>query len=87
MTVFLILTGSLTCGFFLYVLVQFHKELKRRELRSIYGDRPKHAHSPALRFRSRRGPGGSGFAVTTSSAKVPLVETAVSVKLLVPHDT
>jgi hypothetical protein len=87
MTVFLILAGNLTCGFFFYVLVQFHKELKRREFRSIYGYRPKCAHSPALRFRSRRGPGGRGFEAVASSAKVPLVETAVSVKPLVPRDT
>ena len=29
MTVFLILAGSLACGFFLYVLVKFHGESKR----------------------------------------------------------
>ena len=75
MTVFLILAGSLTCGFFLYVLVQFHKDLTRRELHSSQGRKPRRAHSPTLRFRSRQGPGGRGF------------EAAASVKLLVPRDT
>jgi hypothetical protein len=75
MTVFLILAGSLTCGFFLYVLLQFHKDLRRRELHSSQGRKPRRAHSPTLRFRSRRGSGGRGF------------EAAASVKLLVPRDT
>jgi hypothetical protein len=87
MTAFLILAGSLTCGFFLYVLVQFHKDLRRRELRTSEGRKPRRKHSPTLRFRSRRGPGGGRFSASASSAKVPLVETAVSVKLLVPRDT
>lgn len=75
MTIFLILAGSLTCGFFLYVLLQFHKDLRRRELQSSQGRKPRRAHSPSLRFRSRRGSGGRGF------------EAAASVKLLVPRDT
>jgi len=31
MGIFILLSGGLTCAFFLYVLVQFHKELQRAE--------------------------------------------------------
>ena len=87
MTVFLILAGSLTCGFFLYVLVQFHKDLRRREFHTTLGHKPKRRHSPTLRFRSRGGQDGRGFEAAMNSARVPLAETAVSVKVLVPRDT
>jgi hypothetical protein len=87
MTIFLILAGSLTCGFFLYVLVQFHGELRRRELHTTPGHKPRQRHSPTLRFRSRGGRDGRSFEAAMNSARVPLAETAVSVKLLVPRDT
>jgi len=44
MGIFILLSGGLTCAFFLYVLVQFHKELKR-----IEGNQ---AQGPGRRFRS-----------------------------------
>jgi len=87
MTAFLLLAGGLTCIFFLCVLTQFHKELQRRELRIAADRGRKLLHSPTLKFRSRQKSRNSGFREASTSAKVPLVETSVNVKLLVPRDT
>jgi hypothetical protein len=86
MTAFLLLGGGLTCGFFLYVLVQFHKELHRREAHTHLDGRPRTRHSPALKFRSfRRGSNWQGLELRGNSQKVPLVDTSIHV--MVPRDT
>ena len=84
MAVFLLLGGTLTCGFFLYVLVQFHNELRMREKRISMNGRAR--HSPSLHFlSSRRVCRKLSFTQGENSEKVPLVETAIHI--MVPRDS
>jgi len=86
MTAFLLLAGGLTCGFFLYVLVQFHRELHRREAHTPLDGRPRTRHSPGLQFRSlRRGSKRSPLHSSGNWRRVPLAETSIHV--MVPRDT
>jgi len=87
MTAFLLLAGGLTCIFFLYVLAQFHKELRRRELHNPLERGHRGLHSPNPRFRPRGKTRKSHFEPRATSSRVPLAETTVNVKLLVPRDT
>jgi hypothetical protein len=50
--IFLLISGGLTCAFFLYVLLQFHRELTAREEQKHSQCKPAQPHSPKLRFRS-----------------------------------